>query len=326
MGGRFFRVWTSESADGSKDAGGRPQVKQGERMARPEKVAAVQEITARFQDSDAALLTEYRGLTVAEIAEVRNALRGAGADYKVLKNTLVKIAIREVGYEDLAESLTGPTAIAFIRGDVVEAAKALDDAVKKFPVLVVKGGALKGGKAISADDAKALAKMESREVLLTKIAMMMNQPAQLTVNVLAALLRDLGSMLVQVVGKKESGELPGGAAPEAEAPAPAEAEAPAPAEAEAPAPAEAEAPAPAEAEAAAPEAEAAAPEAEAEAPEAEAEAPEAEAEAPEAEAEAPEAEDVGQPSPEGDTPEAQAESQQEDQTDGSEDQQESKEE
>jgi large subunit ribosomal protein L10 len=242
MGGRFFRVWTSESADGSKDAGGRPQVKQGERMARPEKVAAVQEITARFQDSDAALLTEYRGLTVTEIAEVRNALRGAGADYKVLKNTLVKIAIREVGYEDLAESLTGPTAIAFIRGDVVEAAKALDDAVKKFPVLVVKGGALKGGKAISADDAKALAKMESREVLLTKIAMMMNQPAQLTVNVLAALLRDLGSMLVQVVGKKESGELPGGAAPEAAAPAPAEAEAAAP-EAEAPeAEAEAEAP------------------------------------------------------------------------------------
>jgi large subunit ribosomal protein L10 len=242
MGGRFFRVWTSESADGSKDAGGRPQVKQGERMARPEKVAAVQEITARFQDSDAALLTEDRGLTVAEIAEVRNALRGAGADYKVLKNTLVKIAIREVGYEDLAESLTGPTAIAFIRGDVVEAAKALDDAVKKFPVLVVKGGALKGGKAISADDAKALAKMESREVLLTKIAMMMNQPAQLTVNVLAALLRDLGSMLVQVVGKKESGELPGGAAPEAAAPAPAEAEAAAP-EAEAPeAEAEAEAP------------------------------------------------------------------------------------
>jgi large subunit ribosomal protein L10 len=263
-------------------------------MARPEKVAAVQEITARFQDSDAALLTEYRGLTVAEIAEVRNALRDAGADYKVLKNTLVKIAIRDVGYEDLAETLTGPTAIAFIRGDVVEAAKALDDAVKKFPVLVVKGGALKGGKAISADDAKALAKMESREVLLTKIAMMMNQPAQLTVNVLAALLRDLGSMLVQVVEKKESGELPAGEAamaPEAEAPAP-EAEAPAP-EAEAP---EAEAP------------EAAAPEAEAD------------------DTEAPEGEDVGQPSPEGDTPEAQAESKQEDQTEGSEDQQESKEE
>ncbi len=214
-------------------------------MARPEKVAAVQEITARFQDSDAALLTEYRGLTVAEIAEVRNALRDAGADYKVLKNTLVKIAIRDVGYEDLAETLTGPTAIAFIRGDVVEAAKALDDAVKKFPVLVVKGGALKGGKAISADDAKALAKMESREVLLTKIAMMMNQPAQLAVNVLAALLRDLGSMLVQVVDKKESGELPAGEAPAAPAPE-AEAEAPAPeAEAEAPAPeAEAEAPAP----------------------------------------------------------------------------------
>lgn len=190
--------------------------------ARPEKVAAVQEIAEKFSQAEAALLTEYRGLRVADIAEVRDALRGANAEYKVMKNTLARIAVKEVGYEDLAETLTGPTAIIFVNGDVVEAAKALDDAVKKFPVLVVKGGALKGGKVISADDAKALAKLESREVLLTKIAMMMNQPAQLTVNVFAALLRDLGSMLAQVVTKKESGELPGGAgepAPAAEAPA-----------------------------------------------------------------------------------------------------------
>lgn len=185
-------------------------------MARPEKVAAVKDIAARFSEADAALLTEYRGLKVTEIAEVRNALRDANADYKVLKNTLARIAVREAGLDDLVEWLEGPTAIVFVKGDVVEAAKALDEAAKKYPVLVVKGGALRGGKLIGADDAKALAKLESREVLLTKIAMLFNQPAQQTVNVLSALLRDLGSMLAQVVAKKESGELPGG---DAEAPA-----------------------------------------------------------------------------------------------------------
>lgn len=201
-------------------------------MARTEKVEAVKEIAARFEEADATLLTEYRGLKVGEIADVRGALREANADYKVLKNTLARIAVREAGLEDLAEWLEGPTAIVFVKGDVVEAAKALDEAAKKYPVLVVKGGSLKGGKLIGADDAKFLAKLDSREVLLTKIAMLFNQPAQLTANVLSALLRDLGSMLGQVVAKKESGELPGGeepvgAAPEAQTTSSDEAEAPA---------------------------------------------------------------------------------------------------
>lgn len=187
-------------------------------MARTEKVEAVKEIAARFEEADATLLTEYRGLKVGEIADVRGALREANADYKVLKNTLARIAVREAGLEDLAEWLEGPTAIVFVKGDVVEAAKALDEAAKKYPVLVVKGGSLKGGKLIGADDAKSLAKLDSRDVLLTKIAMLFNQPAQLTANVLSALLRDLGSMLGQVVAKKESGELPGGEAPVEPAP------------------------------------------------------------------------------------------------------------
>jgi large subunit ribosomal protein L10 len=191
-------------------------------MARPEKTAAVEEITSRFGESNAALLTEYRGLTVTEIAEVRGALRAADADYKVMKNTLVRIAARDVGLEELAGLLTGPTAIAFCRGDAVAAAKALDDAAKRFPVLVVKGGVL-NGKILDGDQARALASIESREVLLSKIAMLVNQPAQQTVNVFSALLRNLGSMLAQVVEKKESGELPGGAgeaaAPATEAPA-----------------------------------------------------------------------------------------------------------
>lgn len=187
-------------------------------MARPDKTQAVEEITTRFQESTAALLTEYRGLSVSDIAELRVALREADAEYKVLKNTLTRIAAREVGMEDLVGMLEGPTAIAFCKGDAVAAAKALDDAAKKFPVLVIKGGILRG-KTIDADQAKALAGLEPREVQLAKIAMMMNQPLQLTVNVFAAALRDLGSMLAQVVAKKESGELPGGSGePAAEAP------------------------------------------------------------------------------------------------------------
>lgn len=180
-------------------------------MARPEKEAAVQEIADRFKDTEAALLTEYRGLRVGEIADVRGALREADADaeYKVLKNTLARIAVREVGLEDLVGLLEGPTAIAFIKGDAAAAAKALDDAAKKYPVLTIKGGIL-NGKILSPEQAQELARLEPRDVLLSKVAMLVNSPAQQTVNVFAALLRDLGSMLAQVVSKKESGDLPGG--------------------------------------------------------------------------------------------------------------------
>jgi large subunit ribosomal protein L10 len=180
-------------------------------MPRPEKVAAVKEISERFSTSEAALLTEFRGLSVSEIAEVRTALRKADPDteYKVSKNTLARIAAKEVGLDDLIELLEGPTAIAYIKGDAAAAAKALDEAAKRFPVLTIKGGIL-SGKPISAEQAQALAKLEPRDTQLAKIAMMLNQPATLTVNVLAALLRDLGSMLGQVAAKKESGEQPAG--------------------------------------------------------------------------------------------------------------------
>lgn len=178
-------------------------------MARPEKAGAVGDITRRFEEADAALLTQYRGLTVGDMAEVRRSLRDANADYKVLKNTLTRIAVREVGLHELVGMLEGPTAIAFCRGDAAVAAKALDEAVKRFPVLEVKGGVLLG-KVISAEQARALATLEPREVQLGKIVMMLNTPVQQTVNVFAGLLRDLGSMLAQVVSKKESGDLPGG--------------------------------------------------------------------------------------------------------------------
>ena len=189
-------------------------------MARPDKVSAVAEITAKFEGADATLVTEYRGLRVSEIAEVREALRRANAEYKVMKNTLARIAVREVGLDDLVGELTGPTAVVFVQGDVAAAAKALDEAAKKYPVLIIKGGTLKGGKIFTAEQAKALAKIEPREVLLAKIAMLANSPAQQTANVLSALLRNFGSMLAQVVTKKESGELPSGdvAAPAATEP------------------------------------------------------------------------------------------------------------
>jgi large subunit ribosomal protein L10 len=176
-------------------------------MARPEKVQSVQEIAARFTDAEAALLTEYRGLHVSDIAEVRTALREADTEYKVLKNTLARIAVREVGLDELVGMLEGPTAIAFIHGDAVAAAKALDEAARKFPVLVIKGGVLQG-KVIGSEQAQRLASVESREIQLGKIAMLVNTPLQQMVNVLAAPLRDLGSMLAQVLAKKESGELP----------------------------------------------------------------------------------------------------------------------
>ena len=172
--------------------------------ARADKVAAVAEITARFEGAEATLLTEYRGLRVAEIAEVRDALREANAEYRVLKNTLTRIAVREVGLEDLVEMLEGPTAVVFCRGDVAAAAKAIDEAAKKFPVIAVKGGTLKGGRIFGADEAKALASIEPREVLLAKVAMLANSPMQQTANVLSALLRNFGSMLAQVVEQKQS--------------------------------------------------------------------------------------------------------------------------
>jgi len=209
---------------------------------REDKESAVAEITQKFNDAEGALLTEYRGLRVSEIAELRTALRAADAEYKVLKNTLARIAVRQVGLEELVDQLVGPTAIVFANGDVAAAAKALDDAAKQFPVLVVKGGTLKGGKIFDAVQAKALASIEPREVLLAKIAMLANAPAQQAANVLSALLRNLGSMLAQVVDQKGSeappaAEAPADTAPAAEAPAdtaPA-AEAPAPdAPAEAP--------------------------------------------------------------------------------------------
>ncbi len=138
-------------------------------MARADKVTAVAELTERFQSSDGAVLTEYRGLTVAQLAELRGSL-GDSATFTVVKNTLTKLAANEAGVSSqLGDLLSGPSAIAFVKGDVVEAAKGLRDFSRANPLLVIKGGVL-DGKAISPAEIERLAELESREVLLAKLA------------------------------------------------------------------------------------------------------------------------------------------------------------
>ncbi|GGR23081.1 50S ribosomal protein L10 [Streptomyces netropsis] len=137
-------------------------------MARPDKSAAVAELTDKFRSSNAAVLTEYRGLTVAQLKTLRRSL-GENAQYAVVKNTLTKIAAGNAGIQLEDELFAGPTAVAFVTGDPVESAKGLRDFAKENPNLIIKGGVL-DGKALSADEIKKLADLESREVLLAKLA------------------------------------------------------------------------------------------------------------------------------------------------------------
>jgi large subunit ribosomal protein L10 len=138
-------------------------------MARAEKVAAVAEITERFQSSSGAVLTEYRGLSVAQLGELRRSL-GEHVTFAVVKNTLTKIAANDAGVgPELTELLSGPSAIAFVQGDIVEAAKGLRDFSRANPFLVIKGGVL-DGKSMTPDEIVKLADLESREVLLAKLA------------------------------------------------------------------------------------------------------------------------------------------------------------
>jgi len=137
-------------------------------MARPDKAAAVAELADQFRESNATVLTEYRGLTVAQLKQLRRALSG-NATFAVVKNTLTSIAAREAGVDGVDAHLAGPSAIAFVTGDPVEAAKGLRDFAKANPALVIKGGVL-DGRALTAADVTKLADLESREVLLAKAA------------------------------------------------------------------------------------------------------------------------------------------------------------
>ncbi|HEY4378502.1 MAG TPA: 50S ribosomal protein L10 [Acidimicrobiales bacterium] len=223
---------------------------------RPEKVAVVDEVKAKFEASDAVVLTEYRGLNVAATAALRRALNDAGGEYKIYKNTLVRFAAQELGLE-IGELLTGPTAIAFVDGDPVNVAKALRDFARTNPALVIKGGLL-GDKALGERDVRALADVEPREVLLAKLAGALAAPMQQFAGLLQALPRNFAYGLQALIDQggapgapesapapaaAEAEDTPSEAAPAAEAGAPAD-EAPA-AEADAPADATPEADAPA---------------------------------------------------------------------------------
>lgn len=156
---------------------------------RPEKVAVVDEVRAQFGQAAAALLTEYRGLKVKELAQLRQSLRGVGGEYRVYKNTLVRFAVRDLGFEDLESMLEGPTGLAFVSGDAAAVAKALRDFARANPALVIKGGLL-GTKVLDAREATALADLPSREVLLARLAGGLAAPLQQLAGLMAALPRN----------------------------------------------------------------------------------------------------------------------------------------
>jgi large subunit ribosomal protein L10 len=197
-------------------------------MARAEKVTAVAELTERFQSSSGAVLTEYRGLTVAQLGELRRSL-GDNASFSVVKNTLTKIAATEAGVtSELTDLLTGPSAIAFVTGDLVEAARGLRDFAKTYPHLVIKGGVLEG-KALKPGEIVQLADLEPREVLLAKLAGAMKASLAGAAGTFAALPQQMARLLGALEQKRADGE--GGAAvaaaasPEPDGPAPEAAEA-----------------------------------------------------------------------------------------------------
>jgi len=170
-------------------------------MARPDKAAAVAELAEEFRSSNAAVLTEYRGLTVAQLKELRRSL-GAETSYAVVKNTLTKIAAREAGVGAFDDLLQGPSAIAFVKGDPVEAAKSLRDFARAHPMLVIKGGVLEG-KPLSAAEITTLADLESREVLLAKLAGAMQASLQNAVSLFAAPLAQTARVIEALRAKAE---------------------------------------------------------------------------------------------------------------------------
>ncbi|AKS12660.1 50S ribosomal protein L10 [Corynebacterium pseudotuberculosis] len=140
----------------------------GEVMANPKNVSSLAELKERFADTDSIVITEYRGLTVAQITELRRSL-GADVQYSVAKNTLLKLAAKEAGVEGLDDLLSGPTAIAFIKGEAVDAAKAMKKFASNNKAFVVKGGYM-DGDALNADQVNAIAELDNRETTLAKLA------------------------------------------------------------------------------------------------------------------------------------------------------------
>lgn len=187
-------------------------------MARADKTAAVADIVEQFNDSTATVITEYRGLTVANLAELRRSL-GGSATYTVAKNTLVKRAASEAGIEGLDELFAGPTAIAFVQGEPVDAAKAIKKFAKDHKALVIKGGYM-DGHALTVAEVERIADLESREVLLAKLAGAMKGNLSKAAGLFAAPASQLARLAAALQEKKPAETAPAAAeAPAAEAPA-----------------------------------------------------------------------------------------------------------
>ena len=190
-------------------------------MPKQQKIERVAELKARIEGSDALLLTEYRGLTVSEIGELRRSLAEGGTKFAVVKNTLMSRAVSDAGVAELEALLQGPSAVAFVAGDPVAAAKSVVDAAKKFPTLVLKGGYM-DGKMLSAHDAKALASLDSREVMLSKIAGLMKsemtKAAALFVGAQSKFLSLLEAYKARVPGEEAPPEAAEASEPEATEP------------------------------------------------------------------------------------------------------------
>jgi large subunit ribosomal protein L10 len=190
-------------------------------MATAEKQAAIAELADHFRNSNAAVLTEYRGLTVKQLTALRSSIR-EHATYAVVKNTLTDIAAKQAGVTAFEGQLTGPSAIAFVTGDPVEAAKGLREFAKANPVLVIRSGVL-DGKPLTADDIRKLADLEPREVLLAKLAAAMKASLTQTVYLFAAPLSQTARLVEALRAKAEAG---GPAVADATEPTPADADTP----------------------------------------------------------------------------------------------------
>jgi len=168
---------------------------------RPDKVATVDEVKSRVDASSTAVVTEYRGMTVAQISSLRRQLRSIGADYKVFKNTLVLRAISGTAVESLGEFLHGPTAIAFVDGDVSAVAKTLRDFARETPTLIVKGG-VADGKALTLKDLTVLADLPGRDVLLAQFAGLLAAPLRTMAGLLKALPQNFAYGLSALIDSK----------------------------------------------------------------------------------------------------------------------------
>ena len=168
------------------------------------KVEVVAEVKTRMESASASIVSEYRGLTVAEMADLRNALAAVGGDYKIFKNTLVRRAIDGGEYQPLSEYLSGPSALTFVQGDISAVAKALRDFARGNPHLVIKGG-LADGSLLTSSDLAALADLPPREVLLARLAGALAAPMQQMAGLLQALPRNLAYGISALIEQREAG-------------------------------------------------------------------------------------------------------------------------